>query len=97
MDQETRKAQTRERVKRYREKEKSVTSDSVTPRSVTDLPPAWEYINKHGIETVQAIVTSLGKYADEVFLGKVTAKHIRDVIGEGPAIVHKQASIFSGI
>ena len=57
------------------------------------LPPTWEYINKHGVPVVQAIVTSLGKYAGEVYLGKVTAKQIRDVIGEGLALVSTRGGV----
>ena len=82
----------KERMKRYRGVTLGVTKEGVTSQGVT-LPPTWEYINKHGLEKVQAIVTSLGKYAGEVFLGNVSAKQIRDVIGEHEALPRRVGGI----
>tara|TARA_Y100000310_G_scaffold241250_1_gene245177 strand:+ start:227 stop:610 length:384 start_codon:yes stop_codon:yes gene_type:complete len=73
----------------------SVTFSDVTPLSpVVSLPPEWDtiarYISREGsgmpnLERLQRIAGSLGKYADEVWMGELTVGDIGRVIGkEGP-------------
>ncbi len=87
------KEQNRERMRLKRGAQMGAQNGEVHSPGAQVLPPTWAYINKHGLEKVQAIVTSLGKYASEVFLGNVSAKQIRNVIGEGPAIVQVRGGL----
>lgn len=56
------------------------------------IPQDWakviEYIERPGnLDKMKAIIGSLGRYADQVWLGGLTVKEIGDVIGGGPPIV----------
>ena len=90
---EQRREASRRSMERLRGVNNGVNIEEGLTPGVNKLPPTWEYINKHGLETVQAIVTSLGKYADDVWLGNVSAKQIRDVIGEGPPLTMRKGGI----
>ena len=92
-DKAKEKAATTERVRRYREKQKGVTIEGVTPQGVTEnvipvtpldgWPDVIAYIERDSprmpnLERLQRIAGSLGSNASEVWFG-VTGLTMQDI------------------